>query len=399
MTIELVTGVPGAGKTLYTVAEKLRPIQKLNDEARDAGKPPPRRIVCCGLPDLLIEHELAEYGRFDAESSPDPHGDREREPGTPPVDGVPMEVTAWWLWCRPGDLIVVDECQQLFRPQAAGRRIPRFISRLERHRHYGVDFIVITQHPQLVHTSVRNLVGMHEHVRRVWGGSQTIVYTWDHCTNPDRVKNATKRPWKHKRAAFGLYKSAALHTKRKQPIPLVAFMFLFALVGIGPAAYYAYTRVIARGQPQAPPAASATPGATGGASATHGGPGGSMPSSVPGLPRVWPELNVEPRPSGEPYHDRALHAQGCLIAGELRRCAYSVSIAGRVVAQVTEAELVRAGYVVRHLGPCAIELLWDGARRSVTCDAPAVEPAAAQHLQQPRRGDGGEAPMRSAPSV
>jgi hypothetical protein len=268
MPIQLVTGVPGAGKTLFTVSEVLTEFLKQSIEYR--GQTVPRRLVIGGVPDLLLPHELMDVPVFDPEGFKDEYSNVKREPGSDPVlwlgpggkpvsdlEGldvaeltpIPCRADNWWLWCQPGDVIVVDECQRLFRPMAFGRKIPRAIEMLETHRHYGVDFVLITQHPQLLHKNVRELIGKHQHVRRVYGGSSTIVYEWDHCTHPDRTKNATTRFWKHKKAAFGLYKSAEVHTKQKQAIPFAVFAFVLAVVALVPFGFYLKHRLT-------PPAAS-----------------------------------------------------------------------------------------------------------------------------------------------
>lgn len=236
----LVTGVPGAGKTLYTLAELVRPMVGKTIEHED--KTITRRIVVGNVRDLLLPHEPMTIPSVNPEEFREPHPDLTREPGEPPLP-VEMSVTSWWLWCQPGDVIVVDECQRAFRPFASGRRVPQFIAKLETARHYGVEFIFITQHPQLLHLNVRNLVGRHLHVRRLFAGMQTIVYEWDHCTHPDRVKNATATPWRHKKAAFGLYKSAELHTKGKAAVPVALFALVAAVVALPVVAWYAKERL------------------------------------------------------------------------------------------------------------------------------------------------------------
>jgi hypothetical protein len=255
MPIGLTTGVPGAGKTLFTVSEVLPKYLAQTIAGKD-GESKPRRLCIAGVVDLLLSHEPIAVAEFDPETYVDVYRACDRKPGEPPIThlvadqagtfspataddprAVPLVQSAenWWLWCQPGDVIVVDECQRLFRPMPAGRRIPRFIAKLETHRHFGVDFELITQHPQLLHVNVRNLVGQHRHVRRLFGRGAAIVYEWDHCTSPDRVKNAVKKPWFHNKKAFGLYKSAELHTKHRHPLGFVMWA-LFALV---PATGYA----------------------------------------------------------------------------------------------------------------------------------------------------------------
>jgi zona occludens toxin (predicted ATPase) len=236
----LVVGTPGAGKSLYTLWELVRPLvgTTVQHEERDI----PRRIVVGNVRDLLLDHVPMTVPAVNPEEFKEPHPDLDRQPGEPPLD-VEVRVTSWWLWCQPGDVIVVDECQRAFRPFASGRRIPNFIAKLETARHYGVEFIFVTQHPQLLHLNVRNLIGRQLLVRRLFAGMQTVVYEWDHCTHPDRLKNATATPWRHKKAAFGLYKSAEVHTKGKASMPFALVLLLLAALALPAIGWYAYGRI------------------------------------------------------------------------------------------------------------------------------------------------------------
>lgn len=310
MPLHLTTGVPGAGKTLYTVSKVLAPMvgQTISYQGRDV----PCRLMIGGIPDLLIEHEIIDVPTVDPEGYKDEWGSMRREPGDEPLD-VPHRGDNWWLWCQPGDLIVIDECQRLFRPFASGRKIPGFIAKLETHRHYGVDFVLITQHPQLLHTNVRNLIGRHQHVRRMFGGKSTVIYEWDHCTHPDKVKSAAVTYWRHDKSAFGLYKSAEVHTKHKVgtvwPMYVLGFAVL-AVVGLG---YRFYEARLHAGKVEAIAASSPVPSAA--------IPG--VPASVPSKPHADHTLFVmahTPPPRPEDYPPVPDHVAGCFVVGDRCQC-------------------------------------------------------------------------------
>ncbi|MBK6279115.1 MAG: hypothetical protein IPF57_13690 [Gammaproteobacteria bacterium] len=91
--ITLITGTPGAGKTAWIVAELLK-IQG-------------RALYVDGIPELQISHEVAG-----------------------PLDD-------WMTWAPDGALIVVDECQRIWRPRGTGSKVPESVSALETHRHRG----------------------------------------------------------------------------------------------------------------------------------------------------------------------------------------------------------------------------------------------------------------------
>lgn len=208
--ITLITGVPGSGKTLYCVDQILTPESKTE-----------RPIFVDGIPDLLLRHEVA----------PDP--------------------LQWPTWAPEGAHIIIDEVQRIWRPEAAGRAIPESIAQLETHRHRGLDFTIMTQHPSLIHSNVRRLVGRHIHVRRTPLG--VYVYEYPECMNsPDTAyKNAlTKVRWPHPKRSFGAYKSASIHQKVKFRIPkpfIILLLCLALLAGLGT---YMYFRLF--GEPNSP---------------------------------------------------------------------------------------------------------------------------------------------------
>lgn len=271
MPINLVTGTPGAGKSLYTLS---RLVPGLMADLVDGDTVIKRRLCVGGVRDLLLDHDLVEVPRIrDWDSyakESHPWHRLERLPGTAPLD-VPMRADNWHLWCRPGDLIVIDEAQHCFKPAAAGRAVPAFISNLEEHRHYGVDFVLVTQHPNLLHANVRALVNPHFHVRRIWGRAACMVYQWDRCSPVTATKTASSSTWRHDRKAFGIYKSAELHTKFSQRIPLVAIAAAVAFVAAPLLAWRAIDRtVVKNGQVEPGQAASA--------------PAGGLPVNPPDLP-------------------------------------------------------------------------------------------------------------------
>jgi zona occludens toxin len=262
--IELITGTPGAGKTTYAVAARVakevgREIA-LEDETcialgLEPGTKVKRRVVVAGIKGLVIEHErlphlltkdpsspveVAEWNRmqevFDAATGKKLESDEpvhQRLSNEHPKD-VPAIMQNWWLWCRPGDLIVIDEAQFVMPRGSLGRKPPYWLQAMEIHRHYGVDFLLITQHPQLIDTTVRALVGMHRHVRSVMGSPVCMVYSWDHASNPERYNMATKATFVRRLSHYALFRSAAAHVKAPSSgrWGLIAAPLLLAIGGV-----------------------------------------------------------------------------------------------------------------------------------------------------------------------
>lgn len=220
MTIELITGTPGAGKTCFAVAKRIVPEfgRQVSVEREGGGVDlVERRIIVAGIRELAVIHDKLPHtltgdrvGAKDIEYWNECDDDGEpvfkRLPGDP-AHIVPATLFNWWLWCRPGDLIVCDEVQFIIPRGSLGKTPPHYIKSLEIHRHYGVDFMFITQSPQLLDSTLRNLVGLHRHVRSVLGSPFCMLYEWDHASNTERITGASKTWYWRRSAFFKLYKS------------------------------------------------------------------------------------------------------------------------------------------------------------------------------------------------
>ncbi|WP_124076512.1 zonular occludens toxin domain-containing protein [Burkholderia gladioli] len=230
--ITLITGTPGSGKTLYTVWSLLR--------EQKAG----RRIVVDGISGLLVDHV---------------HADAEW-------------VRNWHKNCQPNDVIVVDEVQRIWPAVSVSVKATEEIEQLHVHRHLGVDFIVITQHPNRMNKTIRDLVGRHVHVRRLFGGSRAMLYEWDHAHNPQAgLRDAVKTVWRYPKKVFELYKSAETHTKSKAVIPWALWVLPIALLVSIALAYVGFRGMNSFGAKKIPsPSVASVPAAASGVSPVSG---------------------------------------------------------------------------------------------------------------------------------
>ena len=212
--ITLITGTPGAGKTLYTISKLLLGLvgttvkQEVDGETREYP-----RTIYTNIRGLMIDHEF--------------------------IDGSNTGgLRNWHEWAKPGAIIVFDEIQKVWTPRANGSAVPPDIQALETHRHMGVDFILITQGLMLTERNLAMLCNRHLHVRRVGNMPFAIVYEWDHASRTLMyAKSVSKSPWRYDKKVFKLYKSSDLHTKQKRSIPgLVWFVLagIVAMVIMGP---------------------------------------------------------------------------------------------------------------------------------------------------------------------
>jgi zona occludens toxin len=230
--ITLITATPGAGKTAYAVWHEIR-------TAEAAG----RVVYTCGIPRLKIPSIVWTYeqARLWAVKKPDV------------IDSVTGEVMPPLLEnVHEGSLIVIDEVQQLWRNgSTTAKDVTPDISYLEKHRHHGLDFVIITQHPDLVHANVRRLVGKHIHIRKTPLGMYLYEFS-EWCAHPETRggrDNSARRRYSLNKNVFPLYESASLHVKTSHRKPLQVYVLMFLLLLVPIAIYFLWSRIHAKIHP------------------------------------------------------------------------------------------------------------------------------------------------------
>ncbi len=253
--ITVITGTPGAGKTLYAIEKLLLPLIGKTVKSRDAAGNEIEipRTIYTNINGLLIDHELIDGG--------DNQGLRD-----------------WHKWAKPGSVIVFDEFQKVWAPRANGSKVPDDVQALDTHRHMGVDFVLITQSVMNTDRHIHALAGRHLHVRRVGNMRAALVYEWDHVSKSLMYsKSINKTPWRYSKKVFKLYKSAELHTKQPRKVPTLIWFVLAGVLGVavmtpatiqrlseratGTAAKVDQVKPATPGAPVAPTAPSAAPNA------------------------------------------------------------------------------------------------------------------------------------------
>lgn len=268
--ITLITGAPGAGKTSALV--------KLLRELANG-----RAIFVDGIPDLKVAHLPLTDPRKWHESVPD------------------------------GSAIVIDEVQRVWRPAGAGQRIPEDIAALETHRHKGLDFFIVTQHPKLVHTNVRNLVGRHVHLRDI-GVLGRWWYEWPEAVDPATWKSApVKKRYRLDKASFQLYKSASEHIKPIRSVPPALLFLGVALVAVCVGTWFAYRGVATKLAPADAKAGAqiVTPSAPGAKPA----PGVQIVTAKSMMDSFVPRLADDPRTAPAFDHLRVVSSMPRMVGG------------------------------------------------------------------------------------
>lgn len=207
--ITLITAVPGSGKTLWTL-EHLKGLAEREN----------RQVYYSGIP-------LTDKGKE-------------------VLDWVELEEPTDWHKLPPGAITVIDECQRIFPIRKAGTTVPEHVSQFETHRHKGFDIFLITQHPNLLDSHVRRLVGRHVHLLRIFGAKAAQVLSWDGIRdNPNSAsaKNECldKRKFIYPKQVFAWYKSAEMHTHKFQlpkKVWVLLLFVLFAVLAVAASVYF-----------------------------------------------------------------------------------------------------------------------------------------------------------------
>lgn len=221
--ITLITGTPGSGKTAHAVDMLLDMIGK-------------RPVFADGVTGLAIEHQPCP---------PVPEWTHEA-PDTASATGKKISFTF-----PANAIVIVDECQRVFRPRSAGSKVPPEVAAFETHRHLGIDFILITQHPSLVDGNIRRLVGRHIHIKVTALGRYR--FEWAEAGDPDSRASrdcAARTKYKLPKRAFDQYKSAELHTKTKIRLPNSVYIFGGALLMLAAASWYVVNSIGSKLKPE-----------------------------------------------------------------------------------------------------------------------------------------------------
>jgi zona occludens toxin len=191
--VTLVTGLPGNGKTLYTICMVKEWAEKEN-----------RKVYFNGI-------EILDSAALPWE----------------PVDAI------GWFKVPPGSIIVIDEAHKTFPVRANGSVVPPHVLPIAELRHEGHNLVLITQHPMEIDSAVRRRVGRHLHCVRRFGMQACAIREWprvvENCDKTD--KGAIAHEWIYNKAAYAWYKSAEVHTiKRKLPARLLWLVAALLLV-------------------------------------------------------------------------------------------------------------------------------------------------------------------------
>lgn len=202
--ITIIDGMPGAGKTQFTISMLLKKAKKEK-----------RPVYYNNIPELKID------------------------------DWQDLTNPDLWDEVPDGAIIVLDEAQRVFKLRPAGSEKPQRTVALETHRHKGHDLYLITQDGTLLDIQCRKLCNSFYHLKRIAGTKRVSVTEYaefvNHNDYHERKKAIGSTVYKQEKKIWALYKSATIHTvKAKIPLKVLALPVI-AFIAIG-ALYSAYTR-------------------------------------------------------------------------------------------------------------------------------------------------------------
>lgn len=175
-SVVLVSGTPGAGKSLFAVS----------------------RV-----------HELAER--------------ESRQVFYFHIDGLVLPWTELgsiqeWVDVPDGSIVVVDEAHKAFPNRLASKGVPDWVEFVGELRHRGLSLWLVTQSPFSLDAFVRDRVTQHFYLQRKLGQERATVYENDGLLNTRSrgdLRVANKYLWKYPKQAYAWYKSAEVHTVKK----------------------------------------------------------------------------------------------------------------------------------------------------------------------------------------
>jgi hypothetical protein len=208
----LVTGLPGSGKTLWTINHLKNGV--LNPENGEK-----RPIFYYGIPHL-----------------------------NPILGWIPLQNPKNWHEEVPDTaIVVIDEVQEHFPVRSPSSAVPPALAALERHRHRGLDLYFLTQDARLLDHHARRLAGQHILLKRNFGAPFAVVFknngAVDDPNDYKLLRKAEKSTFKYPKDTFNLYKSSELHTHKFEMPKMVWVLVALVIIVAGSATFF-YRRIL-----------------------------------------------------------------------------------------------------------------------------------------------------------
>ncbi|WP_313242389.1 zonular occludens toxin domain-containing protein [Stenotrophomonas sp.] len=274
------TGQPGHGKTVLGIEFALEMKQKadrLHEE--DPSKHPVRELYVCNVRDF-------NHGSCGA------------------LELTPDEVKGWHADPRfDHAIILIDEAYEhgMFPRRPPGRPVPEHVQQVAKHRHRGIDFVMICQSPKKqMDDFLHDLIEEHYHIRRRYGMPFVNIKRWDRFeSNPDKAEALTTKRRGYPKHVFKLYTSTKYDTSQKR-VPWFYWAAIGLVIAFLCAAPFTWSRVKARLSGETPAAQEPERLRADGAAATAAKPSAQATSRDRGSPSDY-VASLMPRVPGQPW--------------------------------------------------------------------------------------------------
>ena len=312
--LHLITGANGAGKTLNT-------LKWVRERSLKENRP-----VC-------------HNGRF----TPVPGG----------------ELSSWkvidfkdWQKEPDGTIFLIDECHNDLPLRSSSAAVPDEVKMLAEHRRRGMDFYLVTQHPQNIDNFVRRLVGSpgwHRHLKRTFGADLVSCIEWEavntNCEKSGSGKNGQVTMAAFPKEVYGWYQSASLHTGKKK-IPRAVWILGACALLVPLFGYLAITGVYGNVVKDRPQTVAGVAG-NGGSVGSRKGPESmtkaeyvlSRSPRIEGFPHTAPAYDQVTQPSEAPY------PAACLTMADQCRC-YTQQSTRMAMTDAMCRQIVEKGFFV-----------------------------------------------------
>lgn len=138
-----------------------------------------------------------------------------------------------WRKAPDGSIIVIDEVQLVEPFKQTKNKDEPIIQDLTIHRHRGFDFYFITQSANLLHVQLKDLIGLHWHITVPWGWVSKVYQYGSYRQNPNAVsiKMSAERKFNFSPPdrLFKLYKSTTINTHQKR-IPYKPIILFLSVI-------------------------------------------------------------------------------------------------------------------------------------------------------------------------
>lgn len=397
MSITLVTGVPGTGKTAQVVSMILEAVASGRPVFVDGvkGLHNTTPFYRCGK---LTEWQLGTWLQIDQyiatdgtdaqhedddgaanwQENPDvfllsEDGEILPQPKKFPITEGQLKLVrsrtsdgkAAWITdyeTHKGAIIFIDEAQRYFRPRPQGSKVPDCVAAFEVHRHQGLDFVLITQRPSLIDFNIRGLVSRHIALRAGWFGR--YLYEWSEVGDIESKtsrETAARQRFKLPKDVFDKYDSAAVHTTVKRKLPMAAKL-LMVILPLALVFFGAVYKMI--GSKLVPEAHAAVQQSSGTVNKPSGIP---APAAVASAPSAASSVAVAPVEKPHPFSNTKIYISAYLSTVAKKLYYFKAVALDGSSYSLSQADVLASGYTLNPLSDCSAELFYEQTKIFVTC--------------------------------